>query len=344
MIAAIVCVDENNGIGYNNNLLAKIPEDIKFFKDMTESNIVVMGRKTFESIGEKPLKNRANIVVTTYAKQLENIYRSQFNSQDKITFVKPDDVISLIKFLNINENNEIYVIGGQQTYEMLLPYCDTIYKTRLMKSFENVDTFFPETNDFENIYTTETKNSKNGIQYRFEIMKRIKNNSDETRGKQVFIINGSGGVGKDTFVSCVRHFCNAINYSSVDLIKRAARILGWNGGKTEEDRKFLSDLKSLCAKYNDAPFRDICDIVNNFKECEHKYLFLHIREPEEIERAKKEFNAKTILITRESVSEITTNDSDKNVNNYQYDYIVENNGTLDDLMQKAKDFIENFER
>ena len=66
--------------------------------------------------------------------------------------------------------------------------------------------------------------------------------------KQVFIINGSGGVGKDTFVELVSKVFNlsVMNFSSVDKVKEIARIIGWTGGKTEKDRKFLSDLKLLC--------------------------------------------------------------------------------------------------
>ena len=68
--------------------------------------------------------------------------------------------------------------------------------------------------------------------------------------KVKIIINGCGGVGKDTFVDYCRIFANITNISSVDKIKEAAKILGWNGGKAEEDRKFLSDLKLLSTGYN----------------------------------------------------------------------------------------------
>ena len=88
------------------------------------------------------------------------------------------------------------------------------------------------------------------------------------------------------------------------------------------------------------PFKDLQNKVNEFQENNYiRFLFLHIREPEEIERAKKEFNAKTILIKRDSVEQITTNMADKNVFNYEYDFIILNDGTLDELKRKARIFI-----
>lgn len=157
--------------------------------------------------------------------------------------------------------------------------------------------------------------------------------------KQVFIINGSGGCGKDTFVSLVSNISYTINFSSVDKVKEIARIIGWNGGKTEKDRKFLSDLKLLCTDYNDMPLNSMKDKYEEFLNSHAKLLFLHIREPEEIERAKRIFNAKTILIKRDSVEHITSNMADANVFNYNYDITIDNNGALEELEGKAEQFI-----
>lgn len=122
--------------------------------------------------------------------------------------------------------------------------------------------------------------------------------------KQIFIINGSGGVGKDTFVDLVsielndimKRFHTVINFSSVDKLKQIAKEIGWNGEKTEKDRKFLSDLKELTSQYCDMSFQSMTEKVNEFMSDENSiFLFLHIREPEEIARAVKEFGAKTIF-------------------------------------------------
>lgn len=166
--------------------------------------------------------------------------------------------------------------------------------------------------------------------------------------KYIFIINGSGGVGKDTFVEMVqvelndilKKFHTVINFSSVDKVKEIAREIGWDGKKSEKDRKFLSDLKILTSEYCDMPFQSMKNKVAEFlNDGESKFLFLHIREPEEIKRAVKEFGAKTVLVVRDSVKHITSNMADENVFNYNYDFVIENNGTINELDEKAKSFV-----
>lgn len=160
--------------------------------------------------------------------------------------------------------------------------------------------------------------------------------------KKVFIINGSGGVGKDTFCEYVGHYAKVKVISSIDLVKDYASKMGWNGSKTPRDRKFLSDLKDLLTKYNDYPFRDICQKVLWFKEDDNEFLFIHIREPEEIDRAKREFNAHTILMVNDNVRGIYSNHADARVLEYNYDIVIDNSGTLKDLEIIAKDFVEKW--
>ncbi|WP_304431145.1 hypothetical protein [Romboutsia ilealis] len=167
--------------------------------------------------------------------------------------------------------------------------------------------------------------------------------------KHIFIINGSGGVGKDTFVELVstelndilKKFHTVINFSSIDKVKEIAREIGWNGKKSEKDRKFLSDLKILTSEYCDMPFKSMKNKVAEFMNDEESiFLFLHIREPEEIARAVNEFGAKTILVTRDAVKHIVSNMADENVFNYNYDFVVNNSGTKEELNIKAKDFVQ----
>lgn len=159
--------------------------------------------------------------------------------------------------------------------------------------------------------------------------------------KKIIIINGTGGAGKDTFVSFCSEIEKVLNISTVDKVKEAATILvGWNGEKDEVSRKLLVDLKQLSIAYNDAPTKYICSMAEKFKNSEDKLMFIHIREAEEIEKAKKLLNAKTLLITNPRVKLITSNDSDGKVNEYKYDYYIENDGTLEDLKEKAKNFVE----
>ena len=171
------------------------------------------------------------------------------------------------------------------------------------------------------------------------------NNQDTNQEiKRIFIINGSGGSGKDTFVSLIQQNCNqpVYNFSSVDKVKEVAKSIGWDGSKTERDRKFLSDLKLLCTNYNDMPLNSMIEKVEEFMlDSDAVMLFLHIREPNEIERAKNIFNAKTILIKRDTVKQITSNDADGNVFNYNYDIVINNDKGIKELEIKALQFIEN---
>lgn len=122
-----------------------------------------------------------------------------------------------------------------------------------------------------------------------------------------------------------------------------AKKAGWDGiSKTEKDRKFLSDLKDLCTDYNDMPLNDMKAYIEKCRDLQRgdAVVFLMIREPHEIERAKQAFDATTLLITRFQVESIESNHADANVGRYDYDYIITNDKTIDDLKVKAKRFIE----
>ena len=129
MISAIVAVDNDWGIGYNGDLLEHIPEDLKYFKALTTGNTVIMGRKTWDSLPKKPLPNRTNIVIT-----------SNPNMYNDAEFM---DLFDAKLYLIYNKNDDIFIIGGGKIYEELLPLCDRVYVTKINKSHENVDTYFP---------------------------------------------------------------------------------------------------------------------------------------------------------------------------------------------------------
>lgn len=161
--------------------------------------------------------------------------------------------------------------------------------------------------------------------------------------KKIFIINGSGGCGKDTFVKFVGECVPTMNYSSVQPIKDIAKHLGWKGEKTDKARKMLSDLKKISTDYNNLPMNYIDCAIRQFVSPKNTdmFLFIHIREPEEITnivKKYKEYHIETILISNPNVKEIKTNDSDKNVSNYKYDYLIPNDGTLNDFKETAECF------
>lgn len=162
--------------------------------------------------------------------------------------------------------------------------------------------------------------------------------------KKIFVINGSGGVGKDTFIDVVSSFVPSVfQTSSVDPAKTLATQVGWQGGKTEKDRKFLSDLKDLLTEYNDYPMQFLTERVKTFRASDKDIMFIHVREPREIEKAVKAFGANTVLITAEGrVAPIKSNHADNGVYDYTYDFYVDNSGTLDDLSDAVVGFLTHF--
>lgn len=159
--------------------------------------------------------------------------------------------------------------------------------------------------------------------------------------KKIYTLNGVGTSGKGTFVELINKYIPTYKYSIVDLPKEAAKILGWDGSKNEKDRKFLSDIMDLSTWYNDSPFRDVLSVVADFKNnlIEDEVLFIDMRDPKDIARAVEAFDAETILIRNPNVEKIESNHADANVENYNYDYIIENDGTLEQLDMMAKFFV-----
>ena len=146
--------------------------------------------------------------------------------------------------------------------------------------------------------------------------------------------------GKDTFAKFLNDIVPTLKYSSIDKVKDIAKLCGWDGGKTEKDRKFLSDLKLLTTEYSNMAFEAIKSKVNEFLEdSQYVVMLIDIREPAEIEKAKIAFGAKTILIENKNVKTISSNMADANVFNYTYDYTVKNNGTLDDFRENVEEFV-----
>ena len=137
MISAIVAVDNSWGIGFNGDLLEHIPEDLKYFKQLTENNIVIMGRKTWDSLPKKPLPNRLNFVITS---QIQNSGCDLINGE--WILISMENMIFQLENNNHDYDN-YFIIGGGQIYEKLLPLCDRVYVTKINKSHENVDTYFP---------------------------------------------------------------------------------------------------------------------------------------------------------------------------------------------------------
>ena len=160
--------------------------------------------------------------------------------------------------------------------------------------------------------------------------------------KKIYITNGSAGNGKDTFAEFLNKYISVFKYSSIDLVKEMFETVGISkDDKTEKKRKLWSDGKDMLTQYDDIPFKDIASIVDDFKnnQIETEVLLIDVREPAEIARAVETFGAETILIDNPNVKKIESNHADANVKQYDYDYIIENDGTLEQLDNVAKIFV-----
>lgn len=140
MLSIIAAIGDNRELGKNNQLLWHIPEDMKRFKTLTTGHTVIMGRKTYESIG-KPLPNRVNIIITS-----------------DTTFTAPNCVIahSLDEALQKSTDTETFVIGGASIYNQAIDKADKLYLTKVKGTFD-ADTFFPDYSRFSNVVSEEKK-------------------------------------------------------------------------------------------------------------------------------------------------------------------------------------------
>ena len=158
--------------------------------------------------------------------------------------------------------------------------------------------------------------------------------------KLVVIINGNGGVGKDTLCDFATERFSVRNISSVTPIKEIASRYGWKGEKDAKARKFLADLKEAFVAYNDLPFTYIKEQYRQFLQSDtEEIMFVHIREGEEIDKVKDYVKTPCIalLITREQHNKkCWGNASDDNVADYEYDYIYSNDKKL---TEAKKDFV-----
>ena len=127
----IAAVDKNWGIGRNNRLLVNIPEDMQLFRQETNGKVVIMGRKTFESLKEKsPLYGRKNIVLTT---------NKSYDAKGAVVCASVEEVLDAVKDY---DDNDIYVIGGGEIYKEFLTYCDVAHITKIDYTYQ-ADRYFP---------------------------------------------------------------------------------------------------------------------------------------------------------------------------------------------------------
>lgn len=157
MINIIAAIGKNRELGKDNKLLWHIPEDFKRFKTLTSGHIVIMGRKTFESIG-KPLSNRTNIVVTRNKDAIKGL----INQTTTIFCDSLEDAIKKSKRFN----KEIFIIGGAEVYKQSIQYTDKLYLTLVNQEYPKADAFFPDYCEFKKIIFEEN-HTLGEIQFKF---------------------------------------------------------------------------------------------------------------------------------------------------------------------------------
>jgi len=153
---AIVVVDQNWGIGCDGKLLMHLPGDLKYFKEKTLGNTIIIGRETFDSMGGRLLPGRQTLILS----------RNKDFKPDCLVFHSLEEALGYIKD---KQNEEIFVAGGEAIYRLFLPYCDTFFVTKIHKSFE-ADRYFPNLDenpdDFAVTWSSEIM-EENSVKYQF---------------------------------------------------------------------------------------------------------------------------------------------------------------------------------
>jgi len=170
MISIICILGKNRAIGKNNELIWNIPDDLKHFKKITSGHTVIMGRKTFASIG-KPLPDRQNIVITR-DKNFKVDGCDICHSLDEAIQCAKNAIPSAPPLYKggikggYSTPNEIFIIGGGEIYKQALPMADKLYLTIVDDAPKDADTFFPDYSEFKKIIKEESR-EYNGIKYTF---------------------------------------------------------------------------------------------------------------------------------------------------------------------------------
>ena len=161
--------------------------------------------------------------------------------------------------------------------------------------------------------------------------------------KLTLVINGRGGVGKDTLCDVAATRYRVRNVSSITPIKQLATVCGWGGEKTDKARRFLSELKRITAEYNEYPTRWVTEEYRAFLESDEEILFVHIREGEEIKKFVDATGgeARTLLIRAEARLGAHTygNASDDLVEQYPYDYCFSNDDAPTEAAERFLAFL-----
>lgn len=155
----IAAVDRNWAIGYKNELLVRIPEDQKWFRETTTGKAVIMGRKTLESFPNKsPLKNRLNVVITS---------DMNYSVPGAVVVHSIDEAVEAVRDY---ADDDVYVIGGESIYRQMLPLCSTAHITKVDYAYQ-ADAHFPDLDKEESWKITETSDERTYFDIIYEFVK-----------------------------------------------------------------------------------------------------------------------------------------------------------------------------
>lgn len=163
ILSLVVAASTNNAIGKNNQLLWQLPNDLKFFKNVTWAMPVAMGRKSFDSLGGKPLNGRLNIVITR---------QKDFAADGIVVVHNFNDAVFLAQQ---HDYKELMILGGGEIYKEAMAVADKIYITRVHAVFNDADTFFPEIDPSKFQLTSNQdffKDDKHAYDYSFQLWER----------------------------------------------------------------------------------------------------------------------------------------------------------------------------
>ncbi len=152
MISMIAAVGKNNAIGRNNKLIWDLPNDLKHFREITSGRTVIMGDRTYESIG-RLLPNRKNIIVS-------------LNKDYKVEGAEVRNDLEEVLREYKKSDEEVFVIGGGMIYKLSLPFADKLYITLVDDEPTDADVFFPDYSEFKNVVRRED-HEENGFKYSF---------------------------------------------------------------------------------------------------------------------------------------------------------------------------------
>lgn len=163
--------------------------------------------------------------------------------------------------------------------------------------------------------------------------------------KHWFILNGIARSGKDSVKLYMSKYVPVKSISTVDVIKKICKELGWNGKKDDAGRLALSDFKDLSTKHFDHPFEYVRTELEKFKNPNNQNVIftVDVREPKDIQRLVDELNFETILVSNSNIKHIPNNHADMEVNNFNYDYVIHNDGTLEDLDLTVQGFLNSLD-